>query len=130
MALLLDTSAYSRFKHRRHDAIEAIKNAEKILMPVITIGELHAGFERGNRRERNRAELAEFLGSKWVEVVDVTQISAERFGIIAAFLKNNGLSVPTNDIWIGAIAMEHSATVLTADKHFQHMPQVVTKLLK
>lgn len=34
--------------------------------------------------------------------------------------------VPSNDLWIAATAMQHGLRVVTTDRHFDRIPQIVT----
>lgn len=45
-------------------------------------------------------------------------------------LRRAGMPLPTNDIWIGATATSHGATVITFDAHFQHMPTVASQIFE
>lgn len=123
--LLLDTSAYTAFKKGHHEALKAIREAEQILLPTVVIGELLAGFEAGHRRQKNRTELDAFLKSPRVSIVSTTPETAERYAHIYAYLRKNGRPIPTNDLWIAASAMEHSAELLTWDAHFLNVVQVL-----
>lgn len=129
-AILLDTSAYSAFKRGHGEVIELIRSAGRILLPAAVVGELLAGFEFGGRRERNRAELDEFLAASRVAITPITRSTAERYAVIYRYLREKGTPVPTNDLWIAATAMEHRAVVLTTDGHFSLMPQVISILLE
>ncbi len=128
-ALLLDTSAYSAFKRGHAGASGALRRADRILLPSIVIGELLAGFELGNRRQRNRDELTEFLAVPRVAIVDVTQATGQRYAHIFAYLRREGTPIPTNDIWIAALAMEHGIELLTADNHFRRVPHILVQEL-
>jgi len=128
--LMLDTSAYTAFKLGDSAALEAIRKAPKILIPLIVFGELLAGFEAGSRREQNRQELTAFLQSSRVQLVPVIADTAERYARIYAYLRQKGRPIPTNDLWIAASAMEHSAELLTADRHFYHVPQIIVTGVK
>ena len=44
--------------------------------------------------------------------------TADRFGRIAAALRREGRTIPTNDIWIAAQAMEAGVELLSSDAHF------------
>ncbi|MEA3441666.1 MAG: type II toxin-antitoxin system VapC family toxin [Chloroflexota bacterium] len=123
--LMLDTSAYAAFMRGHLEAISALRKAQSVIIPIVAMGELLAGFEVGSRRQKNRAELKEFLSSPRVRVVDANQETSERYALIYAYLRGVGQPVPTNDLWIAASAMEHSATLLTADAHFLHIPQII-----
>lgn len=127
--LMIDTSAYALFKRGHPDAISQIRKAAAILLTTIVLGELWAGFETGSRRSVNRAELDAFLASSRVSVVPVINETAERYARIYAYLRKNGRPIPSNDLWIAASAMEQSATLLTADAHFLHIPQILVEHL-
>lgn len=127
--LVVDTSAYAAFKRGHPDAVNALQKANSILLPNIVLGELLAGFEFGNRREQNRAELDEFKKSLRVRILPITQETAERYAVIYAFLRAGGKPIPTNDLWIAAVTMEHGAELLTADRHFLQLPQIMVKYL-
>ena len=128
--LMLDTSAYTAFKLGDSTVLEAIRKAPKILIPLIVFGELLAGFEAGSKREQNRQELTAFLQSPRVRLVPVIADTAERYALIYAYLHQKGRPIPTNDLWIAASAMEHSAELLTADGHFLRVPQIITRSVR
>lgn len=129
MPLMLDTSAYAVFKRGNQDALAAIQTAADILIPLPVLGELWAGFAVGNRHQKNREELDVFLQSRRVKVVPIIPDTAERYAFIYAYLRKEGRPIPTNDLWIAASAMEHSAMLLTADQHFQLVPQILLHFL-
>jgi tRNA(fMet)-specific endonuclease VapC len=128
--LMLDTAGYSAFKRGQQEAIDALRQAPSILLPTVVLGELLAGFEVGSRRLENRRELAEFQASPRVRTVQITEDTAERYARIYAYLRNAGRPIPTNDLWIAASAMEHGAELLTADRHFLDVPQIVIHYLE
>jgi len=55
----------------------------------------------------------------------VTFVTAERFGRIAAALREKGRGIPTNDIWIAAHAMETGADLVSFDTHFGEIDGLV-----
>lgn len=109
--------------------IDQIQLAETIFVPVIVIGELLSGFESGVRNEQNRRELAEFLASPRVDILAVGQPTAERYALIHAYLRRVGKPIPTNDLWIAACAWEHTSKLVTTDKHFEDIPQIIVHKL-
>jgi tRNA(fMet)-specific endonuclease VapC len=44
-------------------------------------------------------------------------------------LRKAGTHIPTNDVWIAALAARDGATVLTYDQHFQLIHRVGAKIL-
>lgn len=122
---MLDTSAYAVFKRGHEEAANALRKSPTILLPTIVLGELLAGFEVGSKQEQNRQGLDAFLGSLRVALAPVTAETAARYAVIYAYLRADGRPIPTNDLWIAALTMEHGATLLTADAHFLHVPQIL-----
>ncbi|NQU40860.1 MAG: PIN domain-containing protein [Lentisphaerae bacterium] len=46
------------------------------------------------------------------------------YGRLYAQLRSQGTPVPTNDLWIAALVVQHRLTLLTRDDHFKHLPQI------
>lgn len=124
---MLDTSAYSAFKRGHSTALSVMRKAPTLLMPVIVLGELWGGFEGGSRRQKNHNELEAFLQSPRVSIAPITENTAKRYAIIYAHLRQIGRPIPTNDLWISALAMEYGAPLLTADAHFLNIPQIIVE---
>ncbi len=90
-------------------------------MPVVAQAELLAGVELVPDPPR-RAELrALYLQAieQTTEIIPIDSRVAERFAAIFVQLQTTGRPLPTNDIWIAAIAMVHDLTVISHDAHFQ-----------
>lgn len=129
MPIMLDTSAYAAFLRGREIAVDIIRAATGILVPVIVLGELRAGFEIGAHKERNLAELTAFLRSRRVSIVPITEATTLRYATIYAFLRGIGHPIPTHDLWIAAAAMEHGVALLTADNHFRAVPHILLEFI-
>lgn len=125
MKILLDTNAYTAMAKSHPATIERIRNAEKIYLSVIVIGELEYGFRYGSRYQINCERLERFCRNPFVEVLLATRITADRFGRIAAQLRTKGRPIPSNDIWIAAHAMESGSELLSFDKHFAQIDGLV-----
>jgi len=127
MNILLDTSAYS-VSWRGHRHLEDyIRQAERVYMSPVALGELRAGYLRGSRREENEEQLRRFLASPRVIVPEITGETADRYASIRSSLLNAGTPIPTNDIWIAAGAMQHGLELLTTDAHYLKVPQVLVR---
>jgi predicted nucleic acid-binding protein len=125
----LDTSAYSRFQRGDDRVVEILDRAERIGVPTVTLGELRTGFLLGARRDKNEAELGEFLANPVVDVLTVDDEASRHYALIVADLRRAGTPVPTNDIWIAATAVRAGAVVLTFDRHFEAIARVGSLVL-
>jgi len=123
--LLLDSNAFSLLAYGHRHVAELVRGADEVLLSVIVIGELLAGFRRGSRFEQNLADLDAFLDDSFVSVVPVGSVTADRYARISASLRARGRPIPTNDIWIAAHAMETGADLVSADRHFEHVDGLV-----
>ena len=102
MKIMLDTSAYVGFKRNNVEIVEFILQAERILFSPVVLGELMFGFRNGTRFKENMADLNNFLEHESVNLVEVGEISSDRYSRIATQLKRQGTPIPSNDIWIAA----------------------------
>ena len=127
--ICLDTSAYSNFRRGEPRVVEHLDRAEWVGVPSVVVGELRAGFQLGARADENFNELDEFLNHAVVETLLVDMAVAHIYGEIFADLRRKGRPLPTNDIWIAAIAARAGATVLTFDEHFREVARVGSLVL-
>jgi tRNA(fMet)-specific endonuclease VapC len=115
----LDTSAYSHFKRGDASVVEIIGMARRIGIPSIVLGELRTGFFLGNQAAKNEDELRRFLRHPLVEILDIDDDAAGIYAEIMVALRKAGTPLPTNDIWVAAVAAREGAIVLTYDEHFR-----------
>lgn len=123
--LLLDSSAYIAFKKRHPAVMEIVSQAELIFISPIVLGELRAGFLQGTKRDRNERELQLFLHAPRIRVLALDEETSDRYAVIRVTLKKAGTPVAVNDLWIAASAMQHGLPVLTSDRDFQKIPQIL-----
>ena len=120
--VVLDTSAYSRFRSGHLEVTEWIALAYTVVVPVTVLGELDAGFELGRRAPENRRILAEFLDEPFVRVLDVTASTVRYYARIYAALRRAGTPIPVNDMWIAAATVECNGHLLTFDRDYSRIP--------
>lgn len=53
--------------------------------------------------------------------------TSERYAVIQVALKKAGTPVGINDVWIAASAMQHGLPVLTSDRDFHKIPQIIVR---
>ncbi|MBM4397439.1 MAG: type II toxin-antitoxin system VapC family toxin [Deltaproteobacteria bacterium] len=127
--ICVDTSAYSHFKRGSPEAIDAVSRAAAVLVPSVVLGELRSGFLMGTRPDENERALAAFLARPVVRVLGVDAEAARIYAEIYVMLRRAGTPVPTNDMWIAAVAAREGAVVLTGDRHFEAIPRVGCRVL-
>lgn len=123
--ILLDTNAYTALMSGSREIADALNTAEEVLLSVLVIGELLDGFLGGSRNKQNREILRRFREKPRTNTVPVTPETAEWFALVKQQLKKKGKPIPLNDVWIAAACMEHSAALLTLDKHFQEIDGLI-----
>jgi tRNA(fMet)-specific endonuclease VapC len=120
--LLLDTNRYTDLVEHDAAVVERFTQASQVWLSLITLGELRSGFLQGKRADRNERLLADMLTVRGVEVLLPDQETSTYYGRIHAGLKCAGQMIPTNDVWIAALALQHNLTLDTRDSHFRKVP--------
>lgn len=124
MSLLIDTNAYSDLVRGDSSVARLLNQADIVYLPVIVIGELKRGFYFGSRVQENMQTLEKFIAKPRTRVLDISQETAEQYGILASYLKQQGTPVPINDVWIAALCVQYDLPLLTRDSDFQYLPQL------
>lgn len=127
MKRCLDTCTYSRMRLGDKRLQVCLEEADLLVIPVVVLGELHAGFERGSRKADNEARLEAFLEAPGVRIQDMNWDIARRYGLLIEQLRRAGTPIPTNDIWIAATALELGARLVSYDEHFQQVPGLIVE---
>ena len=121
----LDTNAYSDFMRGDPVRVQIIRAARHLHLPLMVLGELRAGFAAGNQKSVNAANLQRFLGSPRVTVLLPDEQTTHHYAQLYLQLRKKGVAIPTNDLWIAALVVQHDLVLCTSDTHFQHLPQVL-----
>ena len=125
--VMLDTSAYSAYMRGNTEVRQALQEADEIYLNPVVLGELYAGFAHGGREKKNRDVLKEFLVSPRVRVAVIDKETSERYAAIITYLWSKGTSIPTNDLWIAATAMQFGLKLITTDSHYRDVPQIIVE---
>lgn len=118
---LIDSNIYSGALRGDAGIVAVLRQLGQIGITAVSIGELLSGFKAGKREKKNRRELNQFLDSPRVRIYVVDEGTAEYYGSILTQLRRNGKPIPTNDIWIAAVAFQHGLPLYTLDSHFSHI---------
>lgn len=121
MKVLLDISAYSAFNRGDVRLKKWFSAENEIIVPLIVIGELRAGFAVGGRQKENEDLLLRFLNYPNVSTVTLSNATTQCFAEVYTELRRIGKPVGTNDMWIAAMALEYDLSLLTLDADFKNI---------
>jgi tRNA(fMet)-specific endonuclease VapC len=102
------------------------RRAPEITLCPTVLGELLGGFASGSHAAQNRRELDAFIHTPRVRLPTIDAETAEHYASAFASLRRKGRPVPTNDLWIGAVALQHGYAVLSLDAHFAAMDNLIS----
>jgi tRNA(fMet)-specific endonuclease VapC len=122
MKLLLDTNRLSDALAENSEVLDCLEEAEAIYIPVVALGEIRAGFLGGRRVDKNEARLQWFLSQDGISTSAIDGSVAHRYALVFQALRSRGKPIPTNDLWIAAIALEQGLVLYTRDSHFASVP--------
>ena len=117
--ILLDTSVVVHHLRGKSGFIIELEGEENFFLPCMALAELYAGAFRSAQQEKNLLRIENFL--KEVTVLFPNDETTKSYGHIFAQLARTGKTIPQNDIWIAAIAMEHDLPLATSDRHFEYI---------
>jgi tRNA(fMet)-specific endonuclease VapC len=121
----VDTNRYVDLCKGLDETIEILEQAEEILMPFVVLGELRAGFVHGRREAENERVLRRFLLKDGVRVLFADDQTTHHYASVFRQLRKQGTPIPTNDMWIAALVLQHNLVLHARDKHFDHLPQLI-----
>ena len=127
MRVALDTNRLTDLLRGDAELAEMLGACEEVWVPLFVLAEMKAGFHGGNQRHRNEILLQRFLAKKTVDVLLPGRQTAEQWARLFVQLKRAGTPVPHADLWIGALALEHDLTLITRDRHFENIPQLMRR---
>ena len=124
MRILLDTNRYTDFCKAVPEAVATVTAAERVFLPFVALAELRGGFQAGTLARENERTLTRFLASARVSVLYPDETTTQVYAGLFAQLRRQGTPIPTNDIWIAALALQHNLALLSRDAHFDNLPQL------
>lgn len=125
MRVALDTNRYVDLCKGVDDTIEILEHADEILLPFAVLGELRAGFAHGRREAENERVLRRFLLKDGVRVLFPDDQTTHHYASVFRQLRKQGTPIPTNDMWIAALVLQHNLVLHARDQHFDHLPQII-----
>lgn len=125
MRVALDTNRYVDLCKGVDETVALLEGAEAILLPFVVLGELRAGFAFGRRQAENERTLRRFLLKEGVRVLFADDQTTHHYASVFRQLRKQGTPIPTNDMWLAALVLQHNLALHARDRHFDHLPQLV-----
>lgn len=125
MRLALDTNRYTDLCRGDTAVVDAVARAVEVWLPFIVLGELRAGFAVGTQGPRNDAVLRRLLLKPGVGILYADEQTTHHYATVYRQLRRQGTPIPTNDMWIAALVLQHSLALYDRDTHFNALPQLM-----
>ena len=117
--MILDTNALSAWCDGEGALLALLPADHPLFLPVIVLGEYRFGIKAARDRKTREAGLAEVESA--VTVLDVNTETARYYADVREEIRQAKTPIPENDLWIVALARQHSLPVITRDAHFDHV---------
>ena len=124
MRLAIDSNRFMDFCAGDEAVTRTFEEAALLVIPFVVLAEIRSGAQLCKKGEKQIRVLNALLNQPGVRSAHSTDGTAHHYAAIYAQLRGKGTPIPTNDIWIAAIALEHNLILYTRDAHFDHIPSV------
>lgn len=122
MDLIFDTNTLSAFADGDTTLLKNLENVSQIYLPVVVLGEYRYGVSMSKYRKNYEYWLDSSLND--FTILPVLDTTTKHYSLICKKLKLAGTPIPTNDIWISALAQEHQLPIITRDSHFKKVEKL------
>ncbi len=120
--MILDTNAVSALADNDRVLARLVDASENAALSFVAVAEYRYGL-LGSTRWLEGGKLLEGL-LQILPVLLPNQETLKHYATLAHRLKTIGRPIPTNDIWIAALARQHSMPVLSRDRHFDFVEDI------
>jgi tRNA(fMet)-specific endonuclease VapC len=122
--LALDTNRYTDLCRGTAEVVTLVEHAEAVFLPFVVLAELRAGFAVGTRGAENERVLRRFFMKPGVAALFADDQTTHHYATIFRQLRRQGTPIPTNDLWISALVLQHDLVLCARDRHFDSLPQI------
>jgi len=121
----LDTNRLTDLFQGDRELADRLAECDQVWLPLMVLGEIQAGFLGGTQQHRNELLLRSFLIQPTVGILAPARDTADHYARLFVQLKRAGTPIPDNDLWIAALALQHDLILITRDRHFEFIPQLL-----
>jgi tRNA(fMet)-specific endonuclease VapC len=125
MRIAVDTNRYVDLCKGVEETVALLEEADEVMLSFVVLGELRAGFAHGRRQADNERALRLFLLKEGVTVLFADDQTTHHYASVFRQLRRQGTPIPTNDMWLAALVLQHNLVLHARDSHFDHLPQLV-----
>jgi predicted nucleic acid-binding protein len=123
--ILPDTCAWIDYFNGRDTTMTRSLAHALTTCEIVTCGVVIFELFQGIRSNKEYDLLRNAFSSlRYIEMDRSLWLSAAQ---IAASLRKKGVTLPSSDIQIASLALQHNLIILTVDQHFRHVPDLVMK---
>jgi tRNA(fMet)-specific endonuclease VapC len=122
--LALDTNRYTDLCLGEVSIVEKVESAGEVWLTFLVVGALRARFAVGSQEARNEAILRRFLLKPGVAILYADEQTTHHYASVYRQLRKQGTPIPTNDMWIAALVLQHSLVLCARDAHFDALAQL------
>lgn len=124
MKLALDANRYADLVAGDAAVADLVEDAEAVFLPFVVVAELRAGFALGSREADNERLLRRLLSKDDVDVLFADEQTTYHYASVYRQLRRQGTPIPTNDMWIAALVLQHDLALCSRDAHFDRLTQI------
>ncbi len=125
MRVALDTNRLTDLFQGDAELADRLGECDEVWLPLVVLAEIKAGFYGGSQQYRNETLLRSFLAKPTVGILFPARETAEQYARLFVQLKRAGTPIPDNDLWIASLVLEHDLQLITRDRHFERVPQLL-----
>ncbi len=122
--IAIDTNRYRDFVDAVPETVAVFRTAARICVPFVVVAKLRAGFAVGTRGAENERVFEQFLHRPRVEMILPTMETTRHYANLFRQLRAAGTPIPTNDLWIASLVVQHELSLYSRDSHFEALPQI------
>ncbi|HSB15773.1 MAG TPA: type II toxin-antitoxin system VapC family toxin [Bryobacteraceae bacterium] len=120
----MDTNCLTDAFRGESATVRIIEQAVEVWIPFVTLAEIKAGSLAGSRTAENERLLQEFLLLPGVALLYADRETTDVYARLFIQLRRAGTPIPTNNLWIASLAVQHQLLLLSRDEHFNILPQI------
>lgn len=124
LSVAIDANRYADYLRGLQEAVDVFTLVDAIFLPVIVVAELRAGFRGGTRAAENEKVLTQFLRRDRVSLLSPDEATTHHYAALYVELRRAGTPIPTNDLWIAALVVQHGLVLYSRDRHFDCIPRI------